>query len=43
MLRGLGGGCKDPHARLLLGESMTLKLWLEHLGYSSAQPENGVA
>jgi transposase, IS5 family len=32
MLRGWGGGCKDQHARLLLEESMTLKLWLEHLG-----------
>src|SRR4029077_1410629 len=32
MLRGWGGGCKDQHARLLLQESMTLKLWLEHLG-----------
>jgi hypothetical protein len=32
MLRGWCGGCKDQHARLLLEESMTLKLWLEHLG-----------
>ena len=32
MLRGWAGGCKDQHARLLLEESMTLKLWLEHLG-----------
>src|ERR1700747_517230 len=32
MLRGFNGGCKDQHARLLLEESMTLKLWLEHLG-----------
>ena len=32
MLRGFNGGCKDQHARLLLQESMTLKLWLEHLG-----------
>jgi hypothetical protein len=32
MLRGLNGGCKDQHARLLLEESITLKLWLEHLG-----------
>ena len=32
MLRGWVGGCKDQHARLLLEESMTLKLWLEHLG-----------
>jgi hypothetical protein len=32
MLRGLGGGCKDQHARLLLEESITLRLWLEHLG-----------
>jgi hypothetical protein len=32
MLRGWGGGCKDQQARLLLEESMTLKLWLEHLG-----------
>jgi hypothetical protein len=32
MLRGFNGGCKDQNARLLLEESMTLKLWLEHLG-----------
>ena len=32
MLRGWIGGCKDQHTRLLLEESMTLKLWLEHLG-----------
>jgi len=32
MLRGFNGGCKDQQARLLLEESMTLKLWLEHLG-----------
>jgi hypothetical protein len=32
MLRGWAGGCKDQHARLLLEESVTLKLWLEHLG-----------
>jgi Transposase DDE domain len=32
MLRGFNGGCKDQHARLLLEESITLKLWLEHLG-----------
>jgi len=32
MLRGLNGGCKDQHARLLLQESITLRLWLEHLG-----------
>ena len=32
MLRGWVGGCKDQQARLLLEESMTLKLWLEHLG-----------
>jgi hypothetical protein len=32
MLRGLNGGCKDQHARLLLEESITLRLWLEHLG-----------
>jgi hypothetical protein len=32
MLRGWCGGCKDQHARLLLEESMTLRLWLEHLG-----------
>jgi hypothetical protein len=32
MLRGFSGGCKDQHARLLLQESITLKLWLEHLG-----------
>src|SRR6202011_6280785 len=32
MLRGFNGGCKDQHARLLLEESITLSLWLEHLG-----------
>jgi transposase, IS5 family len=32
MLRGFNGGCKDQHARLLLEESTTIKLWLEHLG-----------
>src|SRR6202166_1016443 len=32
MLRGFNGGCKDQHARLLLQESITLRLWLEHLG-----------
>jgi hypothetical protein len=32
MLRGWGGGCKDQHARLLLQESITLRLWLEYLG-----------
>src|SRR6202521_3960551 len=32
MLRGFNGGCKDQHARLLLEESVTLRLWLEHLG-----------
>jgi len=32
MLRGLNGGCKDQHARLLLEESITLRLWLVHLG-----------
>src|SRR5258708_29721217 len=32
MLRGFNGGCKDQSARLLLEESITLKLWLEHLG-----------
>jgi hypothetical protein len=32
MLRGFNGGCKDQQARLLLEESMTLRLWLEHLG-----------
>src|SRR5215468_12411526 len=32
MLRGFNGGCKDQQARLLLEESMTLQLWLEHLG-----------
>lgn len=32
MLRGFNGGCKDQHARLLLEESMTLRLWLEDLG-----------
>jgi hypothetical protein len=32
MVRGFVGGCKDQHARLLQEESITLKLWLEHLG-----------
>src|SRR6478736_1229736 len=32
MLRGFNGGCKDQHARLLLEESITLRLCLEHLG-----------
>jgi hypothetical protein len=32
MLRGFNGGCKDQHPRLLLEESITLTLWLEHLG-----------
>ena len=32
MLRGLIGGCKDQHARLLQEESITLTLWLNHLG-----------
>jgi hypothetical protein len=32
MLRGFNGGCKDQYARLLLEESITVKLWLEHLG-----------
>src|SRR6266436_5656833 len=32
MLRGFNGGCKDQHARLLLEESITLQLWLGHLG-----------
>ena len=32
MLRGFNGGCKDQHARLLLEESITLTVWLEHLG-----------
>jgi hypothetical protein len=32
MLRGWVGGCKDQQARLILEESITLKLWLEHLG-----------
>ena len=32
MLRGFNGGCKDQHARLLLQESITLRLWLEDLG-----------
>ena len=31
MLRGLNGGCKDQDARLLLEESMTLRVWLAHL------------
>src|ERR1700676_4639282 len=32
MLRGFNGGCKDQHARLFLEESITLTVWLEHLG-----------
>jgi hypothetical protein len=32
MLRGFNGGCKDQHARLLLEESITVRLRLEHLG-----------
>jgi Transposase DDE domain len=32
MLRGFNGGCKDQQARLLLEESITLRLWLEPLG-----------
>jgi hypothetical protein len=32
MLRGFHGGCKDQNARLLLQESITLRLWLEHPG-----------
>jgi IS5 family transposase len=32
MLRGFNGGCKDQAARLLLEESVTLRLWLEDLG-----------
>ena len=38
MLRGFQGGCKDQHARLLLEESITLKLWLEHLGLELPPP-----
>lgn len=37
MLRGFNGGCKDQHARLLLEESMTLRLWLEQLGLELPQ------
>src|ERR1700748_838766 len=36
MLRGFNGGCKDQQARLLLEESITLRLWLEHLGLQFA-------
>src|SRR5260370_17601497 len=32
MLRRFNGGCKDQSARLLLEDSITLKLWPEHLG-----------
>jgi len=32
MLRGFNGGCKEQAARLLLEESVTLRLWLEDLG-----------
>ena len=38
MLRGWGGGCKDQHARLMLQESITLRLWLEHLGLELPPP-----
>ena len=38
MLRGFNGGCKDQSARLLLEESITLKLWLEHLGWNCRPP-----
>ena len=38
MLRGFGGGCKDQRARLLLEESMTIKLWLERLGMELPPP-----
>jgi transposase, IS5 family len=38
MLRGFNGGCKDQQARLLLEESITLKLWLEHLGLQLPPP-----
>ena len=38
MLRGFNGGCKDQHARLLLEESITLRLWLEHLGLQLPPP-----
>jgi hypothetical protein len=48
MLRGFNGGCKDQHARLLLEESITLRLWLEHLGlelparqHTERQPQRG--
>ena len=45
MLRGLGGGCKDQHARLLLKESITLRLWLDHLGLAlphlEREPQRG--
>ena len=47
-LRGFNGGCKDQPARLLLEESITLRLWLEHLGtpivacqHSQRQPQCG--
>ena len=39
MLRGWGGGCKDQHARLMLQESITLKLWLEHLGLDAQKDD----
>src|SRR6266568_300731 len=32
MRRGFNGGCKDQDARLLLKESITLRLWLNDLG-----------
>src|SRR5258708_34211768 len=38
MLRGFNGGCKDQNARLLLQESITLRLWLEHLGLELPPP-----
>ena len=38
MLRGFNGGCKDQRARLFLQESITLRLWLEHVGSSCRRP-----
>jgi hypothetical protein len=38
MLRGFNGGCKDQQARLLLEESITLRVWLEHLGLELPPP-----
>ncbi len=38
LLRGGDGGCRDQRARLLLEESITVRLWLEHLGLPLPPP-----